>query len=262
MQHESLDFHQFSGEQKDRRESQSKKLKKESTKSLKERLDFYSWNEKLKVKEIFNMESVYSLASLVEKLENKLDSYDTIISDEVSARLVSLILRKIINAKRAEVQKKPANIYFVSSGRHNQPKIDLAVEKFIAEKSKDFGKTLLVSEYIETGRGMENFIKILEKNEIDFDLTVVSIDDKPGKYPEGLQKRMYYGSIGKAGLNFYGKQVYLGVNKNRDAGAHPSKLSGRGWDKFLPKNIELARQDANLVSQEILKALGGNLLIL
>ena len=73
------------------------------------------------------------MARFAFELGDKLEQYDTILSDDASARLVSLFLRKLVNYKREKTDKPPVKTYFIQGGRHNSRAIRGEVEKFLKE---------------------------------------------------------------------------------------------------------------------------------
>lgn len=162
-------------------------------------------------------ELIRSLAGLVLKLKEKLPQYDTIISDDASGRLVSLMLRRIINKKKEGPEQDRVPIYFIAGGEHYYKSVDEPIGEFIDDEIKKrngLGKTLLATEYIESGNGIYKLIKILEDKGIDFDVAAVSIINKPKYYKDNLTKRLYYGEIGSSGLELYNKYGFSGVIKD------------------------------------------------
>lgn len=208
--------------------------------------------------------AIKSLARLVLELQEQIPHYDTILSDDASARLASLFLKEVINKKKAELGQKSVQIFFVASGRHGGEETNTIVDRFIAEKKISLGKTLLVSEYIETGKSINILVKILEKYGIDFDIASVSVDgefiDKINHSREtkdhfsSLIKRLRYGTKGRAGLAFFHQPRTTGVRKDPMAAksAHPQSffkhevLLGRGA-------VGEARREMKLLAAEISK---------
>ena len=85
-----------------------------------------------------------ALINLIEQLKDSIESgeYETIISDEASARIPSLIVRKILKEKYPDNQKPP-KIYFLNFGRAWP--LDDELEKFIANNNQKWGKTLFMT---------------------------------------------------------------------------------------------------------------------
>ncbi len=206
------------------------------------------------IKSLFiKKETIKALQSLVLKLEKNLPNYDTILSDEASGRLVSLMFEKIINQKRKEQNKERANTFFVTSGQHGDPELWNSLDKFIRERKSALGKTLLATEYIESGTSIMSLIEILEKNGVDFDIAAISIDNPPNEYNDKLINHLYYGKVGKEGLAFYGKPTYAGVTKYSEKLKNPPHPDV--FEKKDPKLMKIARNDMKILANEFLKIL-------
>lgn len=201
-----------------------------------------------------NPETIRALFKLVFKLKDNLARYDAILSDDASGRLPSLFLEKIVNKKRKDGGQKPVHTLFVASGRHGDPAIEDSVAKFISAKKEILGKTLLVTEFISSGRSIESLIEILKKQGIDFDIAAVSIASNPGDYGKNLTQNLTYGSIGFAGGRFYNLPEYAGVYKKSGTknSPHPLVYYEKGVQKTDMRN---AREDIKILSEEILKVL-------
>lgn len=211
-------------------------------------------------------EAIRALARLILELKGRLSSYDTILSDDASGRLIALVLRKIINNTRDQVGKKPVRTFFVASGVHGTQEAFSEIEKFIASKS-DLGKILLVTEFIGFGRGVMPLVEQLVRRGIQFDVAAVSGDiNRHGEkyYDDDLKKRLYYGESDNSGLfTFYAKPQHTGVRKNSaSTSAHPSVVRG---ESFIPKykddktpipveeSVRVAREDVDKIAQVLSK---------
>ncbi|MCK4968751.1 MAG: hypothetical protein KAS12_06880, partial [Candidatus Aenigmarchaeota archaeon] len=126
-------------------EKQSINLEKEEAKQLSKRMDDQEANKKIdgtinfdqlvdKMKTMLfkKKELIRSLARLVLELKERITDYDTILSDDSSGRLVSLLLRKIINKQREKSGKKGIKTYFLTAGRVLETKKTYeAVKRFL-----------------------------------------------------------------------------------------------------------------------------------
>lgn len=193
---------------------------------------------------------VKAAARLVLELRDRLPHYDTILSDDASGRLVSLLLKRIIDRKKEELGGKKTATFFLASGRHSSTAIDKSIRKFIGKKKNELGKTLLVTEYIETGKSIEKLAKALKEKHIDFDIATLSIERLPQHYGESeFPRHMYYGALGKQGLSFYDQENFGGVTKG-ERGPHPVK-SGSA----VRSDVERARKEVIIIADKL-----GNLL--
>lgn len=208
----------------------------------------------LKATSFWEKEGLVALIKLVGKLAKKIGEYENIISDDASGRLVSLTLQKIINRIRVNHNKNLAKILFVAGGAGiNNRK--LSINKLIENNKDKLGKTLLVTDYIQSGESIEQLIKILDSNNINFDVAAISVENDPESknvsYSENLLKRLYYGEHGMAGLVFYSKGFFAGVYKNANT---KEPFPERDFDKPT-KAMRDVREDINLIADKIIEAI-------
>ena len=115
--------------------------------------------------EFFGHETKKMLANLLLELKpvltDKEKIYDTILSDDASGRLVSLFLREIIDRQRKKLGKNgELRTNFIAAGHRFPMK---SVEGFIVEHKKDFGRTLVATEYIASGISTGRLAEILDR---------------------------------------------------------------------------------------------------
>jgi hypothetical protein len=107
---------------------------------------------------------------LIEKLKENIDKgeYDMLIGDDASGRIPTLILRGIINERNSGSQIKTR---FVAGGQlRSSVELKATIGKIKPEIEK---KALVVTEYISSGRSMEQLSKILKELEIPFDIAAL-----------------------------------------------------------------------------------------
>ncbi len=212
--------------------------------------------------EFITPEVIRALARLTLEIGDQLKNYDAILSDDASGRLVALFLRRLVDKERRGVKKGPVKTYFVATGRHGLPQVTAAVEGFIRDKSREgvMGKTLVVTEFISSGRSIWRLIEILKKQNIDFDLATVSIslDLNSALYPDELRqefaKRLYYGVVGEEGERFYGKRTATGVEVGWEGGRRASPHPIRSREASAEAK-RVAREDMNFLADECAKLL-------
>ncbi|MFA6391282.1 MAG: hypothetical protein WCW66_00830 [Patescibacteria group bacterium] len=194
------------------------------------------------------IEVIMSLARLVIELEDRITNYDTIISDDASGRIISLFLREVINRKKAELEEEPVQTFFIAGGQHHNAQINEAIQQFIAEKKLSIDKALLVTEHIQTGYSIGSLARILEKQDVDFDIASLSVDDPQdlGNLETLKNKKIIYGSTDFAGLSFY-KRMFTGVEKTNQISAHPTKNSSPS----TMEEVKKARQEMKFIAAEI-----------
>jgi hypothetical protein len=192
------------------------------------------------------------LARLVLELKERGLSYDTIISDDASGRLPSLLLRKIINYANERLGKAPVKTIFITGVRKVPDSYRTLVinekAKFIAKEALSFGRALLVTEYIGTGRSIRVLIDLLEKEDVIFDIAAVSICHPPAKYPKEIRDRLLYGVVGDCGTDFYTRSDFSGVrNQGPQSFIHPVT------DKGYPSKKRMVRNGINVIAEELSK---------
>ena len=189
--------------------------------------------------------TIWCLARLVLELRDRVSQYDTILSDDASGRLPSLLLRKIMNKAR----DTNIPIYFLAAGHGLSSRAE-HVEAFLKKKKGELGKVLLVTEYIASGVSMINLTDILRKVGIVFDVASVVVSEN-AKY-EG---DVIYGGKDALGPFFYNlkesgvsKYVERGTTEDQDL-AHPQRA------KENPYEERLVREDLDIIAQELVKLL-------
>ncbi|MDP3901550.1 MAG: hypothetical protein Q8Q37_01055 [bacterium] len=190
-----------------------------------------------------------AFVNLVESLKEKLPSYDTIISDEASGRVVSLALRSVINEARNREHNEDAKIYFLALSRHYE--LDEPAREFIRSRIADINKVLVVTEFIESGRSMNQFAKFLDSLEIDFDIAALSIIGERDSYPDAVRSKIFFGKEGSAiGNEFYENPQVSGVVKDFVKLPHPSV-----YKDIDQENISKVRRDVDRLADELKKVI-------
>lgn len=133
--------------------------------------------------------------------------YDLILSDDVSGRLVSLFIKKILDAVQSGAGVEKPDIRFVSSGRHNNKDTFESIGKLVAEISPQ--RTLVVTEYIETGASMKRLVDILNNLGLEFDVATLS---------QGSDLSLVYKSLKKDSLLFSSGYTAIGYDFHTDDG--------------------------------------------
>lgn len=197
------------------------------------------------------------LARLVLELKDKLQKYDTIISDDASGRIPSLLLRKIVNKEREKSGREKIPIYFLAGGQTHGDEIKMKqIDKFLKNRKNSLGKVLLITEYISTGRSIHSLSRILENNKIDFDIATVSLDPDYEIKINSISKilnKLIYGEISPKGLDIYRAKAATGVKKHGILGQpHPRKKTSEEYDE---SQVRKARKDIDKLAEELSKLL-------
>ncbi|KKQ82450.1 MAG: hypothetical protein UT05_C0001G0039 [Parcubacteria group bacterium GW2011_GWF2_38_76] len=204
------------------------------------------------------------LQKLAREIVESKKSYDLILSDDASARLVSLFLKKVMDEVQIRRGENKPDIRFVSGGRHDTRIVFEAISNLL--KEFDPKHVLLVTEYICSGDSIKKLTKILEDLKIDFDLAVLSsttsglktakedVEKKPGQ-------EVFLGSVGPMGLKLYGEGKGQGVVKA--GGSYPVFSPVRYKDmtkdneikKEIQASVNQSRKDIDVLAKETLSLL-------
>ncbi|OGZ61696.1 MAG: hypothetical protein A3H51_02615 [Candidatus Spechtbacteria bacterium RIFCSPLOWO2_02_FULL_38_8] len=194
-------------------------------------------------------ETIEALARLVLELRERILQYDTILSDDASGRLPSLLILKII--KKLKGGNMP-QIYFLAGGRYTELERREQIRIFLKKNKDKFGKTLLVTEYIRTGESIGNLIALLEKANIIFD--TASVTTEMGIHYVHAVGDLIYGkqltnpSILYKPLGLGVKKDIQKVKKDRDL-AHPQR------NKLSTIHERAVREDLEVLAEEFVKLL-------
>src|SRR3989338_7037828 len=189
------------------------------------------------------------LARLVLELRERILQYYTILSDDASGRLPSLLILKII--KKLKGGNMP-QIYFLAGGRYTELERREQIRIFLKKNKDKFGKTLLVTEYIRTGGSIGNLIALLEKDNIIFD--TASVTTEMGIHYVHAVGDLIYGkqltnpSILYKPLGLGVKKDIQKVKKDRDL-AHPQR------NKLSTIHERAVREDLEVLAEEFVKLL-------
>lgn len=193
-----------------------------------------------------------SLARLLIRTKENLSGYDSIVSDDTSGRLISLIFRNIIDRKRSKNEKEPIKAFFVGSLDDRKE----LFQDFLKKNKDNLGRTLLVTEFIKTGESIKPIAEALKEEKIDFDLGAVSVAGVLGDtelYPPVIRDHLYFGGMNDSGSGFHGLQALSGVEKSMEDTFFPQALWKSGDERYDQESINAAREDVKMVAEEFYK---------
>lgn len=155
--------------------------------------------------------AVLSFARLILELKERTNDFDTLLSDEVSGRFPTLILWNIFSQKRSsEGNSESMKVFFVPGGHH------YGSYAFIKEyfQGKSIQKALLVSEFVETGRGTSQLSNELLVAQVPHEVAIISVEKL-----EALRSFLVpciYGAVDTSSFEYWHgmKKNFLGVEKN------------------------------------------------
>lgn len=136
-----------------------------------------------------------AFVNLATQMQPNLPKYDTILSDDVSAHLVSTVFWKLINHAHEAEGLTPAQIFYLAAGQKS--KAYPAIAEFLFSRRSDLGKILLCTEYTENGVVLDKLSTLLDDIHVNYDLAIL-IDGGPGRFnhPRGhTYKTVYRGGV-------------------------------------------------------------------
>ena len=205
----------------------------------------------------------FDMFKLARNLKERALTYDTIVSDDASGRLVSLFIKKVFDGLRKKQNQPPMQIRFIASGRFISENKREGIKGFL-EKNKDkFGKVLLVTEYIETGQSINEIVNILNALQIDFDLAALTISRQVVESllrKWGLKGGFFFGgeSQGRSylsgGVKLHGQKGLSGITKNvEDSNPFPERFKTTIKSEY-PEDNKVVQQERQIVQQAVNRA--------
>lgn len=208
----------------------------------------------------FIKDLILEMAELARKVNERALEYDSIVSDDASGRLVSLFLKKILDASRKKAGLPLLNLRFFASGRHMILEVQEGIKKRLEQKKAELGRVLLVTEYIETGKSLKNLIDIINLTGIDFDIAALTVRESGLQNIQSIQRggKLYYGDLSARASRIHGKIEESGVYK-KGISPFPSRSferEGREEDRIrVKKKTAQARKDIKLLAERVMELL-------
>lgn len=238
---------------KEEEERKAATLRQKEARAMFSEIDIEDLSGKMETDPFRRKSLIDAFMCLVYNLKERLPIYDTILSDDASGRLVSLVLRKVINRAREQRREKPVRTYFLATGRHERfpEEIDRNIESFLEKKKPHIGKALVVTEHISSGDSMNSIVDILEKLEIGFDIASLSVFYPRGRYGNSIDSRLTYGSESSIGLDLYHDQSGGVIKDVASLSPRPKRVEG----PYASKSAAMARRDAERLADAMIKVL-------
>lgn len=196
-----------------------------------------------------------AFVNLAAQIQLNLPKYDTILSDDVSAHLVSTVFWKLVNHARDAEGQPPAEIFYLAAGQNS--KAYPAIAEFLSSRSSDLGSILLCTEYTENGIVLDKLSTILDDIHADYDLAIL-IDGGPGKFkhPRGHSyKTAYRGGVWVAKIrpptDFMNDPAINGVYRDPN---QTDPFSKEYRDN--PKTTRRMQRETEIFTERLRKALG------
>jgi len=147
--------------------------------------------------------------------------YGLVIGDDASARLPTLVIGGLMKEIYNEDKKRSPQILFLAGegwrDKDEKAELDRYLQKMIKGKkiNPEETKVLLVTEYIQSGRHVANFLGSFKKVGLSCDVATLSTSSSSKSYkelPDFKDVKMYIGEPGGI-LRFWGQAGLSGVTK-------------------------------------------------
>ena len=213
-----------------------------------------------------------ALARLVYELLPRLHTYDRIIVDDASARLIGNVFEKIVATSRHRRGLPPARIDFVTLGHvclENQQIAEI-VNDYMDELPRDNREgVFILTEHIASGKSLSHWCAKLETNGVRFDIGALTISPElfcrflSGEWKPAwanadlapLARHLRYGSRSAAGLVLH-KDIYSYTGIRRRTPEDPPGLGGISSEAPEMSRLEIGRQTVARLSKHLIPLLG------
>lgn len=166
---------------------------------------------------------IVAFENLAVKIVNDLEGYDTIVGDDISGRLPTMVISSLATRKRFQLNLgKPRILYYdAGSNLYNHSEICKSNPKVIEEISKDIekhkskiNKALIVTENIYSGKSMNRLIEIFQEHKIKPDVCTITMCLRDITFPN----KLFFGDMYSAsGSIFYMNPFLSGVKSVPDS---------------------------------------------
>lgn len=201
----------------------------------------------------FNTEAcVAAFESLGNQLKDSLHEYDTIIGDDISGRLPTIVFAELAKRKREQLGLTPPQVLYINAGSNfSNDRLLPESSKQVAELIKSIAKptkSLIVTEYIDTGDSISAFVKVLEQLGISTDVCSLSTKDKLYKYQEGVPTKLLIGSeSSKTGEVFTFNYGLTGLKSTYGS------ITAEPRSRIDEQGVKIAKADMSLIADYLWK---------
>ncbi len=204
----------------------------------------------------FNREYVVEVFEhLILQLGPTIHEYDTIIGDDVSGRLPTLVIADLARKKRSQMELPSPQIFFINAGSNvtdfdkSQKTLPL-IRDLIKKHASNDRKILIVTEYVATGDSISILADEFRKQNLKPDLCILDSSYDPVIINSLKDYKIFLGAVkGGCGGRFHENPSLTGLH-SVDCSPTATKFLSR----FLTKDdIIEARRDMKLIASELWK---------
>lgn len=192
---------------------------------------------------------VGDLETLMRQLKEHIESadYKTIIGDDASARIPTLVFDKLFRKVYKDKGLKSPETLFVAGSSwlddSDRKAKTLKLNEYLSTKNIQ-PKVLIITDTISTGKGLMPLTEFLRGKDIPFDIATVGLLRDHDELEEKLGGRIFFGP--PITPHIYAKPGISGVEK--DPSDVVSKPIARGNFSDLQEKINVTRKDAGLAA--------------
>ena len=190
------------------------------------------------------------LQNLLDQLREKIDGgdYHTIIGDDASGRIPTLILRRLFNEVYSKKNLPPIKTFFIAGSQKisDSDKIKKTDRIFDYLKSINISageprkKVLIVTEVIETGKGLLPLTDALNKLEIDYE--IASVGDETWWHDRKVE----------LGITYYGIKDTPAIFETPELAGVKKDYHNLISDVAKTEHTDDAREDVKILSEQLI----------
>ena len=192
---------------------------------------------------------------LISELGPHMHEYDTIVGDDVSGRLLTLVIADLAGRKRKQMGLPPPQVFFINAGSNvsksnksgeTLPKIRDLIKKHTGENRK----ILIVTEWTSTGDSIAILANEFKKQNFMPDLCILDSAMNPASIGSLVDFKIFLGAVRSGAGGCFYFRPYLSGLYSADCTPIAEK---RRLDNSEKAEIIQARQDMKLIAGELWK---------
>ena len=190
--------------------------------------------------------------------------YKTLLGDDLSGRIPTLLLRKIINHIYLEKEHCKIKTFFIVGGYVAQSIEDAqrnAIYAHLRKIRKAIRDRLLyVTDEIASGNSLMSIAEILYENNISFDVAAINIHNRLlirvlRRFLSNYDANLFVGTIKEESLRIHGDRYYCGLYRSKSevsALSKVAKISISNEKNIIKSAIINARIDINGLANQLI----------
>lgn len=205
----------------------------------------------------FNDKSlVRAFEVLTIRLKPFIHSYDTIIGDDISGRLPTLVIAELARKKRDQMGLMPPQIFFINAGSNvsipiNAEKTLPKIRDLIKNHTRVNRKILIITEYVYSGDSISGLANEFRKQNLKPDLCILDSVADPDFINSLAGYKKFVGAVGgDSAAPFYLNSWLTGL---LSVGCSPIAAKRGAYSYEQEASTIQARRDMKLIAAELWK---------